>query len=161
MKRLIAALVLLPAPVVAKDLVFDIAPVTACLAAGGGEDCAGKAAEHCIEATPGGYTTVGMGACANREREWWDARLNVVYKNLRAKLRAQDAEAASYSSYAPKQAEALLAMQRAWIGFRDTKCDFERSQWGGGTGGGPAAVSCHLHETARQTLYLTDGVLGE
>ena len=161
MKRLIASLLLLPVPAMSQDLVFDITPTAACVDAGGGEDCAGNAAELCIEATPGGYTTVGMGACTDRERQWWDARLNVVYKDLLAKLRAQDAEAESYSSHAPKQAEALLAMQRAWIGFRDSKCDFERAQWGGGTGGGPATVTCHLHETARQTLYLTNGVLGE
>ena len=66
MKRLIAVVMLLPLPVAAQDLVFDIAPVTACLEAGGG-----------------------------------------------------------------------------------------------GAVGGPAAVSCHLHGAARETLYLTNGVLGE
>ena len=158
MKRPIVALTLLPAPLMAQNLVFDIAPVEACLEAGGGEDCAGKAAELCIEATPGGYTTVGMGACTNRELEWWDARLNTVYKDLRARLRLRDADA---PDHAPKEAGALLEMQRAWIGFRDARCAFERAQWGGGTGGGPAAISCHLHETARQTQYLASGVWGD
>ncbi len=52
-------------------------------------------------------------------------------------------------------------MQRAWIGFRDAKCGYEAAQWGGGTGAGPASVTCHLHETARQMLYLQSSRLGE
>lgn len=158
MKRLIAALMVLPAPLAAQDLVFDITPTSACLEAGGGEDCAGNATELCIEATPGGYTTVGMGACTKRELEWWDARLNIVYQDLRARLREEDA---GMPDYAANQTETLVAMQREWIRFRDAKCEFERAQWGGGTGGGPATVSCHLHETAHQTQYLASGVLGD
>lgn len=158
MTRLALALMLLPAPGLAQELVFDIAPVEACIRAGGGESCAGKASERCIEATPGGYTTVGMGACADRERAYWDGWLNAVYQQLYAKLAAQDAQV---PSYAPKEAEALREMQRAWIGFRDAKCGYEAAQWGGGTGAGPASVNCHLHETARQMLYLQSSRLGE
>jgi uncharacterized protein YecT (DUF1311 family) len=156
-KRLIAALMLLPAPVVAQELVFDIAPVEACIRAGGGESCAGKAAEHCMMATPGGDTTAGMSGCSHRETTYWDGWLNTVYQHLFASLAAQDAQA---PSYAPKQAEALRGMQRAWIGFRDAKCAYEASQWGGGTGAGPASASCHLHETARQMLYLQSMQMG-
>ncbi|MDT8328983.1 MAG: lysozyme inhibitor LprI family protein, partial [Roseovarius sp.] len=115
MKRLIAALVLLPAPLAAQDPVFDIAPVTACLEAGGGQDCIGKAAELCIEATPGGSTTFGMGACTYQELSHWDGWLNGFYADLMSRLKAADAEALRYSSHAPKQAEALRDMQRAWI----------------------------------------------
>lgn len=145
-------------PLAAQDLVFDIAPVEACIRAGAGEACAGRAAELCIDATPGGYTTVGMGACTDRERAHWDGWLNAVYQQLHAKLAAEDAAA---MSHAPKQAEALRDMQRAWIGFRDAKCGYVASQWGGGTGAGPAAVSCHLQETARQMLYLQSSQMGE
>jgi len=151
-------LLMQPAGAVAQELVFDIAPVVACIEAGGGEACAGKAAERCIEATPGGYTTVGMTGCTDREREVWDGWLNTVYQQLYARLAAQDAQA---PSYAPDQAPALREMQRAWIAFRDAKCGYEASQWGGGTGAGPAAVNCHLHATARQMLYLQTSKLGE
>jgi uncharacterized protein YecT (DUF1311 family) len=151
-------MLLVPPAVRAQEIVFDIAPVEACIRAGGGEACAGKAADKCMEATPGGYTTVGMGTCADRERAYWDGWLNAVYQQLYARLAAQDAQA---PSYAPKEAEALREMQRAWIGFRDAKCGYEAAQWGGGTGAGPASVNCHLHETARQMLYLQSSRLGE
>jgi uncharacterized protein YecT (DUF1311 family) len=154
---LCGVLILSATPLVAQDLVFDIAPVEACIRANGGEACAGKAASACMEATPGGGTTVGMGGCLDRERAQWDGWLNTVYQQLYAKLAAQDAQ---IQSYAPKQAEALRDMQRAWIEFRDAKCGYEAAQWGGGTGAGPAAVNCHLHATARQMLYLQSSQLG-
>lgn len=157
--RIVFSVVMLsPSIAGARDLNFDIAPVEACIRAGGGESCAGKAAAQCIEATPGGYTTVAMGGCTDRERAHWDGWLNTVYQQLYAKLAAQDAQA---PSYAPKEAEALREMQRAWIGFRDARCGYEASQWGGGTGAGPARLSCLLHETARQMLYLQSSRLGE
>jgi len=156
-KYALAALMLLPAPVVAQELVFDITPVEVCIRAGGGESCAGKAAEQCMQATPGGHTTVAMSGCSQREATYWDGWLNTVYQQLYASLAAQDASA---PSYAPKQADALRDMQRGWIGFRDAKCAYEASQWGGGTGAGPASASCHLHETARQMLYLQSSQMG-
>ncbi|ARE81757.1 hypothetical protein ROSMUCSMR3_00248 [Roseovarius mucosus] len=158
MRAIIFAALMLPVPAMAQDLIFDIAPVAACLQSGGGEECVGIAAEACINATPGGYSTVGMGACTEYERAAWDGWLNEVYQALSTKFKAQDAEA---PPYAPKQADALREMQLAWIGFRDAKCAYVASQWGGGTGAGPASVSCHLHETARQMLYLQSSQLGE
>ena len=75
MKYALAALMLLPAPGVAQELVFDITPTAACIRAGGGESCAGKAAEQCMQATPGGHTTVAMSGCRHREGTYWDGRL--------------------------------------------------------------------------------------
>lgn len=155
---LVASALFLPGPLLAQDLVFNIAPVEACIRAGGGEACAGKAASACMDASPGGQTTVGMGGCLDRERAYWDGWLNTVYQQLYARLAAEDA---TVPSYAPKQAPALREMQRAWIGFRDAKCGYEAAQWGGGTGAGPASVNCQLHETARQMLYLQSSRLGE
>jgi uncharacterized protein YecT (DUF1311 family) len=59
----------------------------------------------------------------------------------------------------PEHAQALRDMQRAWIGFRDATCAFERAYWGGGTGGGGtggglAQVSCLMQMTGEQALYL-------
>lgn len=146
------------APLSAQQLIFDMAPVETCIRGGGGESCAGMAADQCMTASPGGQTTVGMVSCLDRERAQWDAWLNIVYQELHTKLAAQDA---ALGSAAPSEASALQGMQRAWIAFRDAKCGYEAAQWGGGTGAGPAAVSCHLHETARQMLYLQSGRLGE
>jgi len=134
-----------------EQLAFDIGPTALCVASDRGMVCAGLAASQCMERSEGGYTTAGMATCADRELQWWDARLNTTYKKLRARFLAYDADK---PDYAPSQSDALREMQRAWIPYRDALCAFEASEWGGGTGAGPAAVGCHLHETARQTLYL-------
>ena len=102
-----------------------------------------------------------MSACFEAERVYWDTRLNAAYGQARAKAKTADAEMKALGSAAPSQAEALRAMQRSWIAYRDATCDYERSLWGGGTGGGPATVSCHMYLTARQARYLETAGLGE
>ncbi len=94
-----------------------------------------------------------MGGCLDYELSYWDDRLNASYRALRAKERASDADWAG-SPGAVSKADALRDMQRAWIPLRDATCDYERSQWGGGTGGGPATLACLLRMTGGQTLYL-------
>lgn len=151
--RALAAILCVAAPVqgLAQDIRFDIAATAACVEGGGGEACIGAAAGDCMEATPDGTTTIGMSLCTDRELTWWDARLNRVYGDLTGRLADMDADRAGY---APDQTDALAAMQRAWIAFRDAKCLSEMAEWGGGTGGGPAHISCLMHETARQAVYL-------
>ena len=107
-----------------------------------------------MESHPSGYTTVGMGYCLDRELSYWDGRLNAAYAQVMAKDKAVDAEMTALGSAAPSLSESLRAMQRAWIPFRDASCDYERAQWGGGTGGGPATLSCLMYMTARQALLL-------
>ncbi|MFW2541723.1 lysozyme inhibitor LprI family protein [Primorskyibacter sp. 2E107] len=144
-----------PGIAAAQDLRFSMASTQECFASEGTYDeCVGASALRCMEENDGGYSTYGMGACYEYERAAWDAELNRIYQLAMERAREMDAE---NGSYAPSQAEALRAMQRAWIPFRDRKCDYERSLWAGGTGGGPATVSCLMYETARQvqTLNLT------
>lgn len=155
------ALIFLPfmaMPAMAQEMVFSAAATESCLAAldetGDPKSCIGSSANACMEATPGGWSTVGMGGCLEQERLYWDARLNAAYKAVRAGAKSVDAEMREIGANAPSQAEALLAMQRAWIAYRDATCDYERSLWGGGTGGGPATVSCHMYLTGEQALYL-------
>ena len=58
--------------------------------------------------------------CARREYEAADAELNKVYGRLAAALDAED--------------KALLkASELAWIKYRDSTCEFESSQYKGGT----------------------------
>ncbi len=149
--RALAALLCLAAPAVAQDIRFDIAPTEACVEQGGAAECIGEATSACFNATDYGFTTAGMIQCISAEYEWWDARLNRVYRDLKAEFAAQDAD---MPDYAPDQVEALVEMQRAWIAFRDAKCLSEMAFWGGGTGGGPAHVNCMMYETAEQVLYL-------
>ncbi|TYB83546.1 lysozyme inhibitor LprI family protein [Maritimibacter fusiformis] len=155
MKRYLAlALALTASPAAAQDMVFDGARIAACRAAPPGNDpkaCIGVEAERCMSETEGGISTAGMSACLGLELDWWDARLNEVYREVRTAARDMDATA---GDYAPSQADALLEMQRAWIAFRDGRCAYERSWWGGGTGGGPATAGCLLQMTAEQVIYL-------
>ncbi len=126
----------------AQDMSVDPAITEGCLAVNGAapEACIGVAASVCMGAL-GGSSTLGMGACLGSEAELWDRRLNAAYGALRA---GHDAASA----------DALRASQRAWITFRDLSCAYERTTWGGGTGGGPAAAQCLMQMTARQALAL-------
>ncbi|WP_136441428.1 lysozyme inhibitor LprI family protein [Pacificoceanicola onchidii] len=146
-----------PALGFAQDLSFSMATTEECFASEGTfDECVGASALACMEGDDAGFTTVGMGFCYEQERAAWDAELNRVYKDVMALSKQMDAE---NGAYAPSQAEALRAMQRAWIPFRDAKCAYERSQWGGGTGGGPATLSCLMYETARQVRDLRAALL--
>jgi uncharacterized protein YecT (DUF1311 family) len=71
-----------------------------------------------------------------------------------ARHEAGDAEVKAEGIEAPSVAEALRGMQRAWIVYRDEACDYERAQWAGGTGGGPATAACLMQQTGEQALAL-------
>jgi len=155
MPAMVAMLVATPAA--AQDLNFDIGATLACQNGasdnGAARGCVGVAADACMQATPGGFSTVVMGGCYDLELTYWDARLNGIYRTLRASEQADDAENADQFGYVSK-AGALKEMQVAWIAWRDATCDYERAQWGGGTGGGPATGACLMRLTGEQTLYL-------
>lgn len=158
MKRyIVLATCLLASPSVAQDILFSIDHTEACLQEATAwhetRDCIGASMAQCIDATSLGSSTLGMNECAGRELDYWDEWLNDAYSLLRTQEKQEDVESGDLSGYI-SQADSLLDMQRAWISFRDTKCTYERAQWTGGTGGGPAELSCLLYETAEQTLYL-------
>jgi uncharacterized protein YecT (DUF1311 family) len=149
-------------PAVAQDLSFSSQATDDCFAAGGtAETCIGASAQACMVENDGGYSTVAMGFCFDKERAYWDEALNAAYRELMRQVEATDAENAEYAPNAPRQADALREMQRAWITYRDRRCDYERSLWGGGTGGGPAQLACLMSETAHQALYLEEQLGGE
>lgn len=146
----------------AQGIVFDTGATEACLDRAGdvneAQNCAGSSASVCMGATPEGSSTVGMGACLTHEYDYWDGRLNHVYGLVRNKMAAEDAALVEAGISAASKTEALRDMQRAWIGYRDGLCGFERSKWDGGTGGGPAQTTCLLHETARQVFVLNQNL---
>jgi uncharacterized protein YecT (DUF1311 family) len=160
-----AALLALPAPGRAQlpPAPFDAAPTAGCVARAAAAaparsghavlDCAGRAAQACI-ARPGQDNTLGMLACLDAERRYWDDRLNAAYARRLAGAREQDAAVASSRATVAEVEATLRAMQRAWISYRDAACRHEQAQWQGGSGGGPATMACQLHETARQALRL-------
>lgn len=153
----LAALAFAAAPATAQDFSFTADRVQFCLAQSEGQDqlaCAGLAAEACMAENEGGYSTVGMGYCTGAEAEYWDGLLNVAYRQLSQQEKAKDREMAAISADLPETFAAMRDMQRAWIPYRDALCAYEYSQWGGGTGGGPAYSACILNETARQVVVL-------
>ncbi len=156
LRSLICALVVFPLSAHAQDMVFDPAPTEACLAAAADDpaSCIGQAANACMTGNEQGETTMGMGFCLSQEWEWWDARLNAAYGALMEKHEAGDAEVKAEGLEVPSVAEALRALQRAWIVYRDAACDYERAQWAGGTGGGPATAACLMQQTGVRTLEL-------
>ncbi|GGL87443.1 hypothetical protein GCM10011534_06770 [Pseudooceanicola nanhaiensis] len=140
----------LAGPAAAQDLAFSPEATETCLARDGA-DCIGRSADACMEETSGGSSTPVMGACFEKELSWWDDRLNTVYG--KAMEAAKTADAAEGERPLTEQ-KALREMQRAWIAFRDAKCDWETVQWGGGTGAGPARLACLMQETGAQTRVL-------
>ena len=152
-------LLLLAQPATAQEIPFAPEVTEGCVAQAadlpGREACVGKSADACID-TPDGYTTVGMGFCLDRELEFWDGRLNAAYGALMQLEVAAEEELKQLGSAAPSPAAALREMQRAWIAYRDAACDYEESQWGGGTGAGPAAIGCMMTLTGRQALALEE-----
>lgn len=116
-------------------------------------DCVGRAAAACMM-TSGGDTTIGMITCLEGELNYWDARLNAAYAARLADAETLAAETHARGFPAASIEERLRTMQRAWISFRNASCLYEQAQWMGGTGGGPATMACHMHETARQALRL-------
>ncbi len=156
----IAAVILLAVSsnALAQDLVYSDDHTVSCMGANepniAFQACVGVSANACMEDTQGGFSTGGMGGCLDRELAYWDARLNRSYKALMKREKATDVDMAEVDSNIPSLVKSLRAMQLAWIPFRDATCDYERAQWGDGTGGGPATLSCLMMMTAKQVQYL-------
>jgi len=165
MPAVLAGLLLVPIDAAnAQELVFAPDSTESCLDGLGDTDdpgdCIGASATACMEATEGGWSTVGTGACLDAERVYWDQRLNVAYRALMEKKLADDAELADLGYSSASLTVTLRDMQRAWIGFRDAACAYERAQWTGGSGAGPATLSCLMYRTGEQALYLESNLTG-
>ncbi len=136
----------------AQDLTYTDYATDACMQSGRAYmDCIGLSSLQCMQDTPGGFSTYGEGGCLSKELDYWDRLLNVNYKERMARAKQNDI---ANEGFGPSQVDALKQMQRAWIPYRDAKCDYERSQWGGGTGGGPATLNCLMYTTAEQAVFL-------
>lgn len=142
---------MLAAPVAAQDVPFDADIVRTCLSTDEPFDCVGLAAYTCEAKSA---SNVGYGLCLGLELEVWDSELNRVYGALIGLTEANDAEMKELGSAVPPATPILRSAQRAWIAWRDAQCDYARSIFGGGTGGGPAATDCLMHLTAEQALRL-------
>jgi uncharacterized protein YecT (DUF1311 family) len=162
MIRALAAIMCLALPAAAQDLAFSPNATEDCLAAAPADPaaCIGHAADACMLDTDGGDSTVGMGACLRAELDWWAARLAAAEAAVADAAAATDAEMVAIGATVPPQAPAFDAMRAAWAAWRDAACDWERVQWGGGTGQGPATAACLMRITGEQALAL-EGWLAE
>ena len=160
----VACLVIFTAPALAEDLVYSNDATVQCLAEA--EDvhakrgCIGTSAGLCMKANSAGETTYGMGGCLSFELEFWDDELNRQYQIALQRAKEVDAEMRELGASVQNLEASLRAMQRAWIPYRDATCDYERAQWGGGTGGGPATLWCLMDRTGEQAILLQHSWIG-
>lgn len=85
--------------------------------------------------------TAQLGDCLSEARGKADAELYTVYKQVRSRLRADDAER-------------LTKTQRLWIQYRDANCLAERDLYEGGTAKYPAYFACLESMTRARTREL-------
>jgi uncharacterized protein YecT (DUF1311 family) len=105
----------------------------------GEEECALKlVADPCAEKVNDNH---GHADCFRIETVIWDAILNENYKQLTDTLDDKDDQ------------NKLKEMQRAWIAYRDTTCDFYWYKIHG-TMSVPMTAACQLREMARRALLL-------
>src|SRR5262245_26788158 len=96
------------------------------------EHTKGKTHDPCADSMLG---TAGQSDCYHNRYTKADAELNRVYGQLMSKLDSQS------------QKDALRDAQRAWISYRDKECDFDASQYEGGTFENIANTACLYGET--------------
>ncbi|WBU65321.1 lysozyme inhibitor LprI family protein [Paracoccus aerodenitrificans] len=118
-----------------------------------GTGCIGLAAQACM-AQPGGDSTASMIGCTAQETAFWDGILNESYQELIAEAKGwtHPGDPRVTTEMAP---EILLRqMQRDWIAYRDSTCDWNARPWQGGSIVGVIRAGCLLDETALQALRL-------
>lgn len=105
----------------------------------GERECAFKlVADPCVEKDD---SNLGTANCYRMETAIWDALLNENYKDLMDAIEEKEDQ------------DKLKEMQRAWIAYRDTTCDFYWFKIHGSMSV-PMTASCQLREAARRALLL-------
>ena len=105
----------------------------------GERECAFKlVADLCVEKDD---SNLGTANCYRMEAAIWDALLNENYKDLMDAIEEKEDQ------------NKLKEMQRAWIAYRDTTCDFYWFKIHGSMSV-PMTAACQLRENARRALLL-------
>lgn len=131
---------------------FDPGVIDQCLASADSEgeraDCAGAGQESCLAFVAARHPDLAVVdrqlGCLDAEQQAWDAKLQSTYDALKS----------TEAERGDERAAALIAMERAWIAFRDSRCAYDKVTNGHGTGGILAEPTCRVRETARQTALL-------
>ena len=103
--------------------------------------CIGLVADPCPDAP--GANTMTIVACQMREQKIWDGYLNDWYGEAVKRLKDE-----------PDAAAALKDAQRAWIQFRDAKCDYWEKRYEGGTFAAVAAGNCMRVTTGQRAIEM-------
>lgn len=97
--------------------------------------------------------TPEINACAERDLERADRKLNEAYRMMLGRIDKSDLTP-------PQRAEwrkSLQDAQRRWIAFRDADCDgVVPFEWFGGTGATAAVLGCKSAKTEARTKELSD-----
>jgi uncharacterized protein YecT (DUF1311 family) len=101
----------------------------------------GIVADPCPNAP--GANTFTIVACHMREQKIWDGYLNQWYGEAEKRLADE-----------PAALTALKEAQRAWIAFRDAKCDYWEKRYAGGTFASVVTGDCMRVETGRRALEM-------
>lgn len=116
-------------------------------------DCIGVASGICME-QPGGDSTAGMINCTSDEIDFWDGLLNDSYQKLMSGATGwrPSGDPRVTEDMAPELL--LRQMQRDWIAYRDSSCDWAARPWEGGSIVGVIRAGCLLDTTAEQAIRL-------
>ncbi|MCC5614203.1 lysozyme inhibitor LprI family protein [Nostoc sp. CHAB 5836] len=88
-------------------------------------------------------TQPAINECTKLSAQNADKKLNQVYQQLQSTLERS-------------RKQKLIAAQLAWIKFRDTNCEFERSRYEGGTIASSIYFSCLANITKLRTQQLQE-----
>jgi uncharacterized protein YecT (DUF1311 family) len=115
------------------------------------QDAARKsAADACGEAA----STYEINACLDKAYTRLDAELNAAYRRLGEAIPRKD-----FPDPKARQQwlEAMRKTQRAWVAYKEARCNGEVPfQWYGGTGATGASLGCMIAETEKRIAELRE-----
>ncbi len=148
---LFALLALIAAPAIAQNdapTAPERKTITECLDESSSSDelktmsaCIGLIGDGCADEP--GANTMTIVSCQIREQKIWDDHLNDWYGEALKRLKDE-----------PGAAAALKSAQRAWMQYRDAKCDYWEKRYEGGTFASVAVGSCMRVTTGQRAIEL-------
>lgn len=106
-----------------------------------------------VAATPD-TSQSGLNVRAGSDLARADAAMNAQYRVTMAAMRNMDGFDAPDAKSGPSYGQALLAAQRAWLGFRDAECVAEGYHFRGGSAQNMAVADCRTALTQARTAQL-------
>ncbi len=103
------------------------------------EACSQQLYNACID-LKGSETTPDIGACMQEGGALWDQLLNQLWPQMKARAEAMEI------------LDSQLKTQRAWIAYRDARCQQEYDEYAGGTMRSIAPVACVRDMTAERAM---------